>query len=160
MRRSVVKRLLVVVLGWFSVSAPVLADLVSAKQAEQWLLTQQHRLLKGSEFDHVVSYYYFGHYKQRTLIGLERVRGEDYQSHFSLLIFEQGELLGFYQSVKSLPASLNEDGTVQFPPRFALAKSQGELNLGRAESDFTALCLADFVPCSTWQRHEPNMGRH
>lgn len=130
---------------------PAWSDVLSAQQAEDWLQAQQHPLLHGSEDDHVVSYYYFGRYEQRTLIGLERVIGPHYQSNFTLLVFEGGALLGFYQPLKSLPLRVDDAGVVQFPPRFRPAAGQATLSLARDVREFMPLCLAEFRPCARWQ---------
>lgn len=142
----------------YLMALPVFADVMTAKQAEQWLIQQQHDLLAGSEHDHVVSYYYFGSQQQRSLIGLERVRGDHYQSHYSLMIFEQGQLLGFYEALPSLPLALAPDGVVHFPQRFAQVAGSRLFTLA---SPPDVLCLAEFQPCANWQfAHEHNGFRH
>lgn len=142
-------RLLLTVSLFLMMTLPIFADVMTAKQAELWLIQQQHDLLADSEQDHVVSYYYFGSQQQRSLIGLERVRGDHYQSQFSLMIFEQGRLLGFYPSLPSLPLALSADGVIHFPQRFAQVTDGLPLTLA-APAD--VLCLAEFRPCANWQQ--------
>ena len=96
------------------------ADEVTAQWAEQYLQRTQSILLDGSDSDHVMSLYYFGWAsgqaaERYTLIGLERVRGAEYRQFFTLLVFRDQTLLGYYRNVPSFPSAVNEDGRVRFP---------------------------------------------
>ena len=94
---------------------------VTPQQAEAYLESTSSPLIRDSEGDHVNSYYYFGTRAGRTLIGLERVRGDDYSQHFSMLVFEGEALLGYYANIASLPLFIGEDGRLLFPRGSELA---------------------------------------
>ncbi|UXD87397.1 hypothetical protein [Thalassolituus hydrocarboniclasticus] len=113
---------------------------VSPEWVERYLYTRNSALLDDSFNDHVMSFYFFGRVGERTLIGLERVRGDDYEQFFSLLVFEGEELLGYYRNVLSFPSGVADNGDVQFP-RGVNAHLQGnELELSISASEFTGLC--------------------
>ena len=130
------------------------APLLTAEWAEQYLKTHDSHLLDDSEHDHVMSLYYFGHYKNRSLMGLERVRGDDYEQFFTLLVFEEKTLLGYYAEVLSFPATISPEGELNFPLgiRGYLEASQSPLYLGLAADKFTTLCLQqkDIRQCYPW----------
>ena len=88
---------------------------VTPQWTEQYLTDRQSPLLQGSDADHVVSFYYFGRAGDYTLIGLERVRGDNYQQFFSLMVFHNRHLLGYYRHVPSFPARMAANGDVSFP---------------------------------------------
>lgn len=116
------------------------ATLVTPEWVERYLYTRNSDLLNDSFNDHVMSFYYFGRVGQRTLIGLERVRGDDYEQFFSLLIFHRTELLGYYRNVLSFPSGVSDSGDVQFP-RGVNAHLQGSDALLNIRSPaFIALC--------------------
>ncbi|MCD8520991.1 MAG: hypothetical protein LRY66_15690 [Saccharospirillaceae bacterium] len=116
------------------------ATLVTPEWVERYLYTRNSDLLNDSFNDHVMSFYYFGRVGQRTLIGLERVRGNDYEQFFSLLIFHRTELLGYYRNVLSFPSGVSDSGDVQFP-RGVNAHLQGSDALLNIHSPvFIALC--------------------
>lgn len=89
--------------------------LLSVEWAEQYIKKNHPQLMQDSEHDHVMSLYYFGHSNERRLMGLERVRGEDYLQYFTLLLFQNETLLGYYSNVMSFPSSITVAGNVQFP---------------------------------------------
>ena len=120
--------------------AAAAASLVTPEWAERYLYSRNSALLDDSFNDHVMSFYYFGRVAQRTLIGLERVRGDDYEQFFSLLVFEDTHLLGYYRNVLSFPSGVSDSGDVQFP-RGVNAHLQGsDALLNIALPAFSALC--------------------
>src|SRR5690554_7606061 len=52
---------------------------VTANWAEQYIKQNHPSLMVDSQFDHVLSVYYFGQYGNRSLLGLER-RSEEHTS--------------------------------------------------------------------------------
>ena len=119
-------------------------DAVTPQQAEQCLETMKSPLIHNSEGDHVNSYYYFGVHGDRTLIGLERVKGADYSQYFSLLVFDQTTLLGYYRNIASLPLFIEQDGQLSFPRGVELADT-----IYIHQGSFPALCLAG-QDCVDW----------
>ena len=117
---------------------------VTPQTAEQLLESMSSPLISDAEADHVNSYYYFGIHGDRTLIGLERVRGSDYRQYFSVLIFDGEQLLGYYQNVASLPLFIEDDGALSFPRG---AELQDRIFL--QQDTFPPLCLAAY-PCVDW----------
>jgi len=157
---------MVITCYWFMFSLALQADVYSVDQstpdgvhnqprwitpqaAEIYLHSIRSPLMQNSHTDHVVSLYFFGDYQDRTLIGLERVKGEDYQQYFSLLVFEKKELLGYYKYVASFPAAVDPDGIVVFPPRFTPDISRSEAAFSLASDVFSDLCLGD-IACVEW----------
>lgn len=136
------KRVFTLLLSVFAVLSASQADPLTAVWAEQYLKSHHAALLEGSERDHVMSLYYFGQHGSRSLMGLERVRGDDYEQHFSLLIFEGKVLIGYYQDVLSFPSLINEKGEVSFPlgVRSAYQQSGQPLSLAGASQRNDALC--------------------
>lgn len=94
---------------------------VTPQQAEAYLESISSPLIRDNAGDHVNSYYYFGTYAERTLIGLERVRGDDYSQHFTLLVFHRTSLLGYYTDIVTLPLFLGTNGELLFPRGSELA---------------------------------------
>ncbi len=88
---------------------------VTPQWVEQYLHDSESELLRGSEDDHVLSLYYFGSAGGVSLMGLERVRGDDYAQYFTLMLFRERQLLGYYRDVLSFPAAVSTDGRVTFP---------------------------------------------
>lgn len=86
-----------------------------ASWAEEYLKSHHSHLLDGSDKDHVMSVYFFGRINNYSLMGLERVQGDDYEQHFTLLIFEDKNLIGYYQNVLSFPSLISPQGEVSFP---------------------------------------------
>jgi len=118
---------------------------VTPQQAEQYLESRNSPLISNHDADQVNSYYYFGVYEQRTLIGLERVRADDYSQHFSLLVFDGDDLLGYYQNIASLPLFIEPDGQLSFPRG---AELEGQIFI--QQDVFPALCLRN-KSCVEWQ---------
>jgi len=121
---------------------------VTPQQAEQYLEEIRSPLIHNSDGDHVNSYYYFGIRNQRTLIGLERVKGDDYSQYFSLLIFDGKELLGYYRNIASLPLFIEENGQLLFPRGIELNE---EIFID--QDTFPPLCL-NSEPCVAWTPHQ------
>lgn len=130
--------------------------LLSAVWAEEYLKKHDSHLLDDSEHDHVMSLYYFGHHKQRRLMGLERVRGDDYEQYYTLLLFEEETLVGYYQDVLSFPSRIDRDGNVHFPLgiKGKFENAQQLLNINLPLNQYQALCLQQRTEqqCSPWQQ--------
>lgn len=94
---------------------PPSAHEVTPEWTESYLKATHSALLDDSVNDHVMSYYYFGSVGHHTLMGLERVRGDDYDQYFSLMIFSGKTLLGYYRDVASFPSGVSATGDVSFP---------------------------------------------
>ena len=124
---------------------------VSPQAAEIYLHKHRSPLMQGSHDDHVVSLYFFGEYQDRTLIGLERVKGADYEQFFSLLVFEKKELLGYYQYVPSFPSEVKNSGLVVFPKRFRPESANQNEIFSLANNQFPPLCFASSDVCIEWQ---------
>ncbi|WP_430462615.1 hypothetical protein ACQUQU_07465 [Thalassolituus sp. LLYu03] len=130
---------------------------VTPQWTEQYLKRSHSALLVDSDDDHVMSYYFFGTERDVTLMGLERVRGEDYEQFFSLMLFSGQRLLGYYQNVLSFPSGVEADGTVQFPRgvRSWMGKDEAEGKAGRfniLNAPAQALCqeVGPQVRCADW----------
>ena len=126
---------------------------MTPQAAEIYLDHSQSPLMADSHNDHVVSLYFFGEYQDRTLIGLERVKGDDYEQFFSLLVFEKKQLLGYYQNVASFPSQVQSDGRVIFPKRFRPQPRQPGEFFSLAGPSFPALCFSASDTCVSWQRY-------
>lgn len=124
---------------------------VSPQAAEIYLYKIRSPLMQGSHSDHVVSLYFFGEYQNRTLIGLERVKGKNYQQFFSLLVFEKKDLLGYYQYVPSFPSEVEASGRVVFPKRFRPELANKNEFFSLAKNDFPPLCFPYQSACTQWQ---------
>ena len=85
---------------------------------ERYILQHHPSLLENSESDHVLAFYYFGHYENFTVFGMERVKGDDYESHNTVLIFENAMLQGYYQRLTVFPAGVNAQGEIFFPSNY------------------------------------------
>lgn|SRR5690554_131685 len=147
-------RLMCFLLLLSSVVSTVFAETkLTADWAEQYIKENQPNLMLGSESDHVVSVYYFGKFRNRSLLGLERVRGEGYEQFFTLLIFENKSLLGFYENVLSFPSAISAKGEVAFP--FGISgqiKASGKPLMLDARA-FADLCQTQsrITQCFAWQ---------
>jgi hypothetical protein len=91
--------------------------------AEQYIHQHNSYLLDNSQADHVLAFYYFGSYEGFTVFGMERVKGDDYESHNTVLIFEHSVLKGYYQELTVFPAGVSEKGEVFFPPNHAAVEN-------------------------------------
>ncbi len=125
-------------------NAPPPFNAVTPQWTESYLEDTDSALLGGAENDHVNSYYYFGLHGQRTLIGLERVKGSNFQQYFSLLIFDHQTLLGYYENIPNLPFVVTDSGQLTFPRGYEL----DDVILIQQER-FPPLCLAEY-PCVDW----------
>lgn len=123
--------------------------------AEQYLQQQHPYLLEDSDNDHVMSMYYFGRIGARTLLGMERVRGENYEQFYTLLLFEQRQLLGYFPQVMTFPSALHENGEVVFPLGVEAHGefSNGPWNISLDPLSFEPLCqgLGKLMQCVPWQ---------
>lgn len=86
--------------------------------AERYILQHYPTLLENSETDHVLAFYYFGSYQDFTIFGMERVKGSDYLSHNTVLVFNDSQLQGYYQELTVFPAGVSAEGEVFFPPNY------------------------------------------
>lgn len=87
--------------------------------AEQYIHQHNSYLLDNSQADHVLAFYYFGSFQGFTIFGMERVKGDDYESHNTVLVFEDTVLKGYYQELTVFPAGVSAEGIVFFPPNHA-----------------------------------------
>lgn len=126
---------------------------LTADWAEHYIKQQHPSLLHGSESDHVISVYYFGQFNNRSLMGLERVRGEQYEQFFTILVFENDYLLGFYKNALSFPSSINAQGEVGFPYGIEGKVKTSGVPLNLAVKEFGDLCQtqAQITQCFSWQ---------
>ncbi|MCH2040129.1 MAG: hypothetical protein MK185_05805 [Saccharospirillaceae bacterium] len=149
------------------VSSPVLSEVYSVLQetpdgvtnqpkwvtpewTERHLYATRSPLMKGSHTDHVVSLYYFGDSGTRTLIGLERIKGDDYLQYFSLLLFDKKTLIGYYPEIASFPSSVNQQGWVEFPDRYKQRVLDGQQPFSVLATQFSPLCLGKTRQCIDW----------
>lgn len=124
---------------------------VTPDWAERHLYALRSPVMKDSHTDHVISLYFFGEYKDRTLIGLERVKGDDYRQYFSLLVFDKRKLLGYYENIASFPSKVGKDGVVLFPDKYQpRAFGDGQF-FSIANDNFKPLCLGQATICVRWQ---------
>jgi hypothetical protein len=63
----------------------------------------------------VLAFYYFGSYQDYTVMGMERVKGDDYLPHHTVLIFKDSVLQGYYPELVVFPAGVSRQGMVFFP---------------------------------------------
>lgn len=95
-----------------------LAEHQTPQWAERYILKHHPRLLENSKTDHVLAFYYFGSYQDFTIFGMERVKGSDYLSHNTVLVFNDSQLQGYYQELTVFPAGVSSEGEVFFPPNY------------------------------------------
>ncbi|MDF1762855.1 MAG: hypothetical protein P1U57_05555 [Oleibacter sp.] len=105
---------------------------------EAFLHDTNSELLDGSENDQVMSYYYFGEFGDKTLMGLERVRASDYFQLFTIMVFDGETLHGYYHNVYTLPLGLDKEGEIEFPKDYQPTKLP---SLGR--DYYPDLCILD-----------------
>jgi hypothetical protein len=98
------------------------------KATERYLLTHHPELMRDPHLNQVLSFYYFGSFQGFTIIGMERVKGDDYHQHNTLLIFKDSVLQGYYEELSAFPASINEQGIIEFP---ANSNVVDKINLGQ-----------------------------
>lgn len=56
-------------------------------------------------------------------MGMERVKGENYHQHNTVLIFKNSELKGYYEELQSFPLMVTKDGVVEFPENNKIEKN-------------------------------------
>lgn len=93
-------------------------DHKTAQWVERYIINNHGYLLEGSHNDHVLAFYFFGYYKDFTVFGMERIKGEDYKSYNTMLIFKQSKLQGYYEDLTVFPAGVNSQGQVFFPKNY------------------------------------------
>ena len=96
--------------GYSEQSSPI-----KPKWAERYIIQYYPKLLTDTESDHVLAFYYFGRWKNFSIMGMERIRGEDYEHYNTVLVFESETLIGIYPEVPVFPFSVSEAGIVTFP---------------------------------------------
>lgn len=137
--------------GAVTLDEPVATPIVKGALAvtPEWTEAFLHRthspLLDDHVNDKVMSFYFFGRHGERTLIGLERVRGEDYHQYFTLLVFDNQTLLGFYRHIHSFPTKILSSGEVRFPRGY-----NTKLIFNVLSDTFPTLCQGKFMPCIPW----------
>lgn len=147
-----IRHLLILMVLLLPVSLPAQeANGVTPEWTERYLKAIQSKLLEGAAADHVMSFYYFGTHGTLTLMGLERVQGDDYEQFFSLMIFNGQTLEGYYQNVFSFPSGVTAAGDVLFPRDVISAMADGSpFNI--TDTRALALCqtLGDQQRCFNW----------
>lgn len=112
MRKGFVDKLLLLVL----IILPVQAEIkLSPQWTERYLFKHKPSLLKNSHTDHVLAFYYFGSFQDYTIMGMERVKGDEYEPHNTVLIFKDSVLQGYYEELAVFPAGVSDSGEVYFP---------------------------------------------
>lgn len=136
-------------IGTTTYSPPLLAAESIAKTAaskqikltprwtERYLFKFNPELVKNSHLDQVLSFYYFGSFQDFTIMGMERVKGEDYHQHNTLLIFKDSVLQGYYEELAVFPAGVSEQGIVEFP-----ANNDVIENIDLAKGTYPAIVFA------------------
>jgi hypothetical protein len=107
---------------------------LTPKWTERYLFKNTPELVKNTHLDHVLSFYYFGSYKDFTIMGMERVKGDDYHQHNTVLIFKNSELKGYYEELQMFPSSVNKEGVIEFP-----ANNDVEDNINLEEGFYPAM---------------------
>ncbi len=88
---------------------------LSPQWTERYLFKNIPKLLKNTHTDHVLAFYYFGSFQDFTIMGMERVKGDDYEPHHTILIFKNSILQGYYEELLVFPAGVSKQGQVFFP---------------------------------------------
>jgi len=94
---------------------------LSPQWTERYLFKHIPTLLKNSHTDHVLAFYYFGSFEDFTIMGMERVMGDDYEPHHTVLIFKDSVLQGYYPELMVFPAGVSALGQVYFPANRSVA---------------------------------------
>ncbi len=108
------KRVLIIALTW--VSAAQAEIKLSPAWTERYLFKHHPILLKNSHTDHVLAFYYFGSFDGFTIMGMERVKGDEYEPRNTILIFKDSVLQGYYENLMVFPAGVSKEGQIYFPP--------------------------------------------
>lgn len=88
---------------------------LSPQWTERYLFKYAPNLVKNTHTDHVLAFYYFGSFQNFTIMGMERVKGDDYEPHHTVLIFKNSVLQGYYEELLVFPGGVSEQGQVFFP---------------------------------------------
>lgn len=88
---------------------------LSPQWTERYLFKHYPALVKNSHTDHVIAFYYFGSYQDYTIMGMERIKGNEYEPHNTILVFKDSVLQGYYEELMVFPAGVNEVGEIYFP---------------------------------------------
>jgi hypothetical protein len=88
---------------------------LSPQWTERYIFKHIPKLLKNSHTDHVLAFYYFGSFRDFTIMGMERVKGDDYEPHHTVLIFKDSILQGYYEELLVFPGGVSPKGQVFFP---------------------------------------------
>ena len=110
----------------------------TAQWVERYIINNHSYLLQGSENDHVLAFYFFGYYQSFTVFGMERIKGQDYKSYNTVLVFNDSKLQGYYEELTVFPAGVNKAGEVFFPANY-----QATHNINLAQDDYPAI---QFIP--------------
>lgn len=110
---------------------------LTPRWTERYLFKFNPELVKNTHLDQVLSFYYFGSFQDFTIMGMERVKGEDYHQHNTLLIFKDSVLQGYYEELAVFPASVSEQGVVEFP-----ANNDVIENIDLAKGKYPAIVFA------------------
>ncbi len=113
-------------------------DHKTAQWVERYILKNHDYLLDNSENDHVLAFYFFGYYQSFTVFGMERIKGDDYKSYNTVLIFKDSKLQGYYEKLTVFPAGVSKAGEVFFPANY-----QSTHNINLALGDYPAI---QFIP--------------
>jgi hypothetical protein len=103
---------------------------LSPQWTERYLFKHFPILLKNSHTDHVLAFYYFGSFEDFTIMGMERVKGDDYEPHHTVLVFKDSVLQGYYEELVVFPAGVSAQGQVFFPANLPVGKNI-ELAMGQ-----------------------------
>lgn len=132
------KSLLILALSFcisLSISVNSYAEIkLSPQWTERYLFKHIPKLLKNSHTDHVLAFYYFGSFGDFTIMGMERVMGDDYEPHHTVLIFKDSVLQGYYPELMVFPAGVSALGQVFFPANRSVAN-----NIDLANSQYPAI---------------------
>ena len=107
---------------------------LSPQWTERYLFKHIPKLLKNSHTDHVLAFYYFGSFEDYTIMGMERVMGDDYEPHHTVLIFKDSVLQGYYPDLMVFPAGVSLQGQIFFPANRSVAD-----NIDLADSRYPAI---------------------
>jgi len=88
---------------------------LTPKWTERYLFKHNPSLVQDTHLDQVLSFYYFGSFQDFTIMGMERVKGDDYHQYNTVLVFKDSVLQGYYEELAVFPAGVSEQGEVKFP---------------------------------------------
>ncbi len=88
---------------------------LTPKWTERYLFKHNPSLVQNTHLDQVLSFYYFGSFQDFTIMGMERVKGDDYHQYNTVLVFKDSVLQGYYEELAVFPAGVNGQGKVKFP---------------------------------------------